>query len=236
MNIKPNETTKSSPFELFYGRPYSGFLDFRQAKPAVMSPSDILHRWKKLYELVFPAVKKLTKRMLLQSSQNYDKNRLIVHEVLKPGTIVMYEIDGLRSAMKKKTFEPAFNGPCVVERINRAGNYVLRELDTGNLLRARSYAQLKPLLNVKPVTIEGMRKNPYSDSKEFLIKFSDGHSIWVDENSDIVSSLQERDGFQLNRHHQKAGNESTQLAHQQPDSEEIEIVLSDDNHSLANFK
>ena len=61
LNVKPNDITKTSPFELFYGRPFPGFLEFRFCKPAQLSESEISSRWKKLYEVIFPAVRKLTK-------------------------------------------------------------------------------------------------------------------------------------------------------------------------------
>jgi len=61
MNVKPNDTTKTSPFELFYGRPFPGFLDFRTYQPVPLRESEIISRWKKLYEIIFPAVRKQTR-------------------------------------------------------------------------------------------------------------------------------------------------------------------------------
>lgn len=126
MNIKPNDTTKTSPFELFYGRPFPGFLDFRTYQPVSMTESEIISRWKKLYEIIFPAVRKLTKSSQESAARAFELERKVETVMLKPGTVVMFEIDGLRGAMKKKTFQPAYQGPAIVERVNLAGNYVLR--------------------------------------------------------------------------------------------------------------
>lgn len=203
LNMKPNDTTKSSPFELFFGRPFVGFLDFRNMKPNLLKENEILERWKKLYEVVFPAVRKLKQKSQTSTAESFNNTKKVSTEPLKIGSVVMYQVEGLHGIVKKKPFDIAYNGPSVIERINKAGNYILRDMETGNLLnKPRTLAQLKQLPGVSPFAIIAMRSAPNANFKEYLVKFSNRHQMWISGESEVVKSLQEGEAH----HNNSSGN------------------------------
>jgi hypothetical protein len=66
-------------------------------------------------------------------------------------------------------------------------------MDSGSIIRPSPLAQLKVLDKVSPMSIKDMRKNPITAFEDYCVKFSDGHSLWISADSDVVRSLQERE-------------------------------------------
>ena len=232
LNIKPNDTTKTSPFELFFGRPYVGFQDFTHSIPNILTQAEIQQRWKKIHEIVFPAVRKLRQSAQKSTALATENSRNVIKNSLKQGTVVMFEIDGLRGRMKKKMFDIAYQGPCIIERQNKAGNYVLREMSSGNIIRARPLSQLKVLQDVVPEKILSMRTNPITGEKKYKIQFTDKHSVWIDESSPLLSFLQEGKGLSTSSTSIPTvpiANQTDQeiVDHPTKDDEQMEILLEE---------
>lgn len=189
MNVKKNTTSQTSPFELFFGRPFTGYQDYRQAATNILTTGQLRSRWRRIYELVLPAVRRLRHEKVDYSNASFERthSRSIEDvEALLPGTLVMCAVPGI-DGEKRGIFQDAYEGPCVIVRRNRANNYILREKSTGNLLpRSLPISKLKVLDNIKPQEIlEERRGNPNIS----MVRFSDGTLMWLPSDADILAPL-----------------------------------------------
>ncbi len=190
LNVKRNATTLTSPFELFFGRPFIGFDDYLRAENRVMSTETLRARWKKIYELVYPSVRRLRSEKTEQSNASFERTHKVIDvDAIAPGTIVMQRIKGYDNGIKPNVFDDLFDGPFVVVRQNRAGNYILREKLTGNLLEnSVPLDKLKILGGIKPVEILQTRRGRPDAS---LVLISDGSMIWMPSDADILTPIRQ---------------------------------------------
>ena len=189
LNVKVNDTTKSAPFDLFFGRPFAGFENFSTSKEKLLSAQQIVARWKAIYEVILPSVRLRRQKAQEISSRSRDSGRDSLTDDITPGTLVMVETEH-GNHLKRRLFEAPFEGPCLVERRARSGNYVLREIETGNLLLSKPLNKLKVLGHVKPVALEASRRNPHTGLMDWQVKYNNGMLLWVVGDSKVVDLLQ----------------------------------------------
>ena len=147
MNVQPNSTNRTCPFELFYGRPFAGFNDFRQSVANILTEAQLRNRWNIIMRRIFPAVNRLRERVQNVSNRSFIRNNNIHQQQIPNGTRVMIIPRGLDNDPKKRgVFEPYYEGPFEVVRITRGGTYVLRDIGSGEQLSVSF-----PINKLKPI-------------------------------------------------------------------------------------
>ena len=102
-------------------------------------------------------------------------------EQLQAGTVVMWRTRGDSDDLSQG--EPPFNGPGAVESISRSGNYIIRDLTTGDLLNLSiPIDHLKILDGIRVQKILGTRNN----GQQVQVLFSNGSRVWLLKDSKIL--------------------------------------------------
>src|SRR5690606_23645930 len=131
MNTRTASLHNSTPFSLFFGRPFGGIEDHSKVMSKLLTPEQLNERMKYLTELVFPAVSEKSKGTQKRMIEKFNARRRIVD--FQEGAYVMVRDQGAQG-----TLVPKYEGPFKVVRRTSRGAYVLRDLN-GQLL-ARNYA------------------------------------------------------------------------------------------------
>ena len=196
LNIRMNNTNKTSPFELFFGRPFNGFQDFQNSEVQTLSEQQIHDRWKVLLEEVFPVVMRIRDQSQQHTDRSFERTHPVSESEIKPGTIVMRLVAGGYDNNKKRpAFLAPYEGPYIVMKTNRSGNYVLKEMSTGNQEELASpIDKLKVLGKVKPVKVIAEEK--VGNEIQKCVLFSDKSQLWVASDADILGQLQNQSGVQ----------------------------------------
>jgi transposase InsO family protein len=139
-NLRISQTTKTSPFTLMFGRPFSGFSDFQNMELQHIPP-DILHaRFEQICSLVYPTIRSTTSRLNTSRQHYVDITRKLISSPLPIGTPVM-----LLNRHKATKADQPYVGPYTIVRRTRGGAYTLRLPDGELLPRDVSPNQLKIL-------------------------------------------------------------------------------------------
>lgn len=210
MNTRTASLHGSTPFSLFFGRPFAGIEDFSDAEPRPMTEAELLKRMTYLSELVFPGIsdkaKKTQKRMVDKFNA---KNRLADYP---NGSWVMV-VDQKASS----SLDPKYEGPFKVVNRTSRGAYILQDLTDEVLPRNYSSDQLK--LVTQDLAEEGKRFEIESilddqfdqelQEQTYLVKwkgYDDNENLWIPyENFDskaIVNTYYKRRN-KLNPHSAK---------------------------------
>ena len=134
--------TNTRPFELFFGRPFNEFTDFKDINGCLDTNVAIEQRLTKLTELrdtIWPAIAKRTTEERKKRATRFN-NGAKIQTPLAPGTKVM-AVDKTRESK----WDPVFEGPFTIERQTAGGSYELTDLDGQPIERRRTIDQLKPL-------------------------------------------------------------------------------------------
>ena len=189
INIKINDVTATSPFELFFGRPFVGFSNHQSSQQSLLTEEQLKKRWDNIIKLIYPSVQLKRRQAQEVHKEQLQKSGSVQMDGLPPGSVVMVQVDN--PSFKKKLFDGAYDGPCVVERRNRAGNYVLRDRLTGNLMPSKPLSKLKLLDAIWPVHIVATRRNSLTREIEYQIIFTDNSTLWCVSESEILDNLKE---------------------------------------------
>ena len=154
-NNKVASLTNSSPFSLMFNRCMNEFKDYstNDNEPKSIDIQDWKLHQNKVISLIYPAITdriNLRKDIMIKSLDK--QRRLLLNNSYPTGAIVML-IDKLRA----NKWESKYVGPYSVIRRTHNGNYLLRELSTGELLDRHIPADQLKLISKKPrpIDIEG---------------------------------------------------------------------------------
>jgi len=56
LNCRINSTLKTSPFELFFGRPFAGFSDIRNSVVENVTYGELRNKWRTIYNSMYPLI------------------------------------------------------------------------------------------------------------------------------------------------------------------------------------
>lgn len=151
INTRVINRTKTAPFALMYARPLNRFIDYNEPdvfkthpnKP--MTIGDLQKRSTYMSDIVFPAVKQRTLKLIQEAAKRFNKEHLIVD--FQVGDWVM-----TRLPHRESKLEPAFEGPFQIVQ-KKSSTYVLK--DEHNELLHRDYvpSELK-LVSIDETAIE----------------------------------------------------------------------------------
>ena len=146
LNLKTLKRTGSTPFELFYARPFNGFANWQNSKETNLEQS-ILNRLQdlnKLQTVVLPAISERTAQVRTKRNQNFNATNKIL-EPIHPGTQVM-----VKDSTRESKWDPVYEGPFIINRQNRGGSYVLNDANGQELPLCFTVDKLKILDVILP--------------------------------------------------------------------------------------
>jgi transposase InsO family protein len=133
-NIKVRERTASTPFALMFARQVdlNTNHDLKEKdKETPISVKELVKRAEYMTDIVFPAVKERTRKIIEKYNEDFNKKHRIID--IPIDTPVMIKLQGGRPT----SLSPLYDGPYIVVRKTRAGTYVLK--DESNELLHREY-------------------------------------------------------------------------------------------------
>ena len=139
--------TRSSPFELMFGRPHNQFNSFIAVPHANTAAIEAVlwraREIKRLVENTQPAAMANIADAQVQQRRTQDKaaGRHLTPTTLPVGTVVY--IRDMRAVRKK--LKPRFDGPFRVTAVTKHGNYHLSNVAGKRVKRTRPISQLKPI-------------------------------------------------------------------------------------------
>jgi hypothetical protein len=136
MNTRVASLHGSTPFSLFYGRPFPGFEDFRSVDSRLATPDQLRDRLEYLTKLVYPAVSEKSKRTQKRMIEKFNASHYITE--FPDGSFVMAE-DELASSKGAIHYE----GPYIVVRRTSLGSYVIKDRLGNEMKRRFAPDQLK---------------------------------------------------------------------------------------------
>jgi hypothetical protein len=180
LNYKVLERVGSRPFELFFGRPFTQFEDFSKVPTSDIGDSikKRLDTLTKLKDVVLPSIASRTSIKRNKRNAKFDQSEKILMPIVA-GTTVM-----IKDVTRASKWDPVYEGPFIVSRQTRAGNYVLKDVNDRDLPFRFSVNQLK----LVDSTLSGGRKS--SDSEQFDGNTLDNQS--ADEHYEILGILDDR--------------------------------------------
>ena len=142
VNAKRKERVGTSSFELMFARPSLGFEVAGETQPLDDDERfALLHeRQQELVDLVFPAVRDRAAARRLK-----DKNQ-VRRAKYRVGMQVM-----VRDPTRTSKWMPRFEGPFIIHKITRNGNFVLRD-QQGRLLTRNVTLDMMKMAGTPPVT------------------------------------------------------------------------------------
>lgn len=135
-NYKIKYRSKSAPFSLMYARRLNDFKDYSdpsmddQIPNRPMNEVELAERIDRMYDVVFPAIRERTQRLIEEESRKFNDKNVIID--IPNGTAVMVRLPGRTSKLA-----PLYEGPFIVVRKTQGGSYVLK--DEQNELLHRDY-------------------------------------------------------------------------------------------------
>ncbi|KAG0317321.1 hypothetical protein BG000_004577 [Podila horticola] len=153
INTKVASIHKSTPFSLFFGRPFAGLKNFSDVESRLLTEEELHQRHEYFTNMVFPAVAEGSSSYQQTMAKQFNRSHKIVD--FPKGSFVMARHEESTGALEAK-----YEGPFMVVRRTARGSYVLR--DNLQQILARNYSpdQLKmvvPLtddITVKPRSYE----------------------------------------------------------------------------------
>jgi hypothetical protein len=140
LNLKRLERTGSKPFDLFFGRSFSSFSDFKDVTEFEDIETAIEERLEKLVELrdvIWPMIAVKTSQVR-QNKAKWTNQHIKQVPSISPGTRVM-AVDQTRASK----WDPVYGGPYTVIRQTKGGAYVLQDHDGKELSRKMTIQMLK---------------------------------------------------------------------------------------------
>ena len=181
INNKIKICTKSTAFNIMFGRPANPLKDYSKQEPAVVDDDKIKQHALFMQQTLFPAIAEATSYVTELIEQRFNSKYKITEFI--NGTYVMI-IDKERT----KKSDPAHKGPYKIIYKNKGGAYVLMDLDGTILKRNYIPSELIPISNMdifqdevyEIETIINHRSNKNNEI-EYLVKwkdYSDSHNSW----------------------------------------------------------
>jgi len=118
LNCRVSRAIKTSPFELFFCRPFAGFSDFRNSIIEPIGLDQLKSGWRTIYRSILSAVDAVRRHKREIDKRAFANRHKIVEfdEGLVPGTIVMYLSDGQDYNSMLAQSEWVYSGPCSIVR------------------------------------------------------------------------------------------------------------------------
>ena len=142
MNSNMSRLTQSTPAALTFGRELRMPADVSHLQPIVPSPTEReLQDWKeyqqRILNVVFPAIhsRVLSSKLKMTSQMDSRHKKQKPSPLLVPGTRVMTRAKSTTGKVKiLGKIDSPYEGPYTIERKDRNGNFVLRDIGSGELL------------------------------------------------------------------------------------------------------
>ncbi|KAF9342503.1 hypothetical protein BGX26_007383, partial [Mortierella sp. AD094] len=136
MNAKIASLHNSTPFSLFFGRPFAGLSNFSSAQPQPLSEDELINRIQYLTELVYPAIADKSQASQLRTAERFEATHHMVDFPI--GSYVM-----IKDQEANSVFDAKYEGPFQVVQRTVRGTYVLRDAMQDILKRRYAPEQLK---------------------------------------------------------------------------------------------
>ena len=188
-NTRVHSSTKYSPHEILFGLKTNRFIDY-SSLDKVSDELDLYNRTiqlKELEESIRPDT--LDNIHLAQEKQKNDQNKRNnpITESLKPGTLVMLKVEGLKGKLENR-----YHGKFTILKQTSHGNYRLlnalnnemKETYPIHKLKIIQEDEEKPTESVEIEKILNKRVNNTTNKVEYLVKwvdFDDTHNEWLSE-------------------------------------------------------
>lgn len=138
LNAKVTSLHNSTPFSLFFARPFAGFGDFSNAQSHLLSEEDLQKRLDYMSNLVYPAISKKSSASQKKMVDKFNASHFIVD--FPEGSYVM-----VKDQESNSVFDAKYEGPFKVVRRTSRGAYILKDATDELLKRHYSPEQLKPV-------------------------------------------------------------------------------------------
>ncbi len=184
-NLKIAESSRTSPFVLMFGRPFSEFQDFCQAADEFLTTDNRQQQFAYITNIVWPAVANNQSMLSHKRAVFLDKTRHTITSPYPEGSAVM-----LKNLKRAQKTDALWLGPYTIVRCNRGGAYTLQHQDGTILPRDVPPSHLK-FLTDHPKDYAGddiyqiskvlnHRKN--GNKYEYLVRwhnYTGEHDSWV---------------------------------------------------------
>jgi len=140
MNTHAATLHNSSPFSLFFARPFKGFHLYKDDEKRCLDRDELLKRLEYMTTVVFPAVDEKARAVQQKMIERFNKT-VLFNEFPDGARVMVLDVD------PSSTLAPKYEGPYKVIRRNTGGAYVLSDGDGQVMKRAYPPSHLKLVLD-----------------------------------------------------------------------------------------
>lgn len=182
LNNKISAISRSTPFELFYGRSPVFMNDYFEKNPDEIKTKKF---WEEMYERIYPGVLESIENKKRKNKEKYDEKRKSKMREFELGDLVMLETPQRSLNKKRGKLEEIYTGPFIIIKVKENGNYSLQDAKTGSKNKYKRIPTNRLKFSASPVEILDIQEADTSDQRKLLVDFGN-EDYWITE--DVLPS------------------------------------------------